>query len=96
MNLLNKTILDDRTIRVDWDAGIFDGRQFGRGETGGQWRDDFRQDFDEARGGQGRNLLRKVAGNPDQQVRWCLPCHSPLLFALPHLAVHIASLFVRV
>lgn len=68
VNLLNKTILDDRTIRVDWDAGIFDGRQFGRGETGGQWRDDFRQDFDEGRGGQGRNLLRKVAGNPDQQV----------------------------
>lgn len=38
---------------VDLDAGFVEGRQFGRGESGGQWRDDFREDVDEGRGGQG-------------------------------------------
>eukprot|EP00927_Polykrikos_kofoidii_P058351 TRINITY_DN52817_c0_g1_i1.p1 TRINITY_DN52817_c0_g1~~TRINITY_DN52817_c0_g1_i1.p1 ORF type:complete len:242 (-),score=48.09 TRINITY_DN52817_c0_g1_i1:42-767(-) len=68
VNLLNKTTFDDRLIRVDWDAGVSDGRQFGRGESGDQWRDDFRGDFDAARGGQGRNLLRKIEGQPEKQV----------------------------
>uniref|UniRef100_A0A7S4RVT2 RRM domain-containing protein n=1 Tax=Alexandrium monilatum TaxID=311494 RepID=A0A7S4RVT2_9DINO len=68
VNLLNKTNFDDRLIRVDWDAGISDGRQFGRGESGDQWRDDFRGDFDVARGGQGRNLLRKIDDLPGKQV----------------------------
>jgi len=68
VNLLNKTTFDERLIRVDFDAGISEGRQFGRGESGGQWRDDFRDDFDAARGGQGKNLLRKIEDQPDRQV----------------------------
>mmetsp|Transcript_12131 Transcript_12131/g.26938 ORF Transcript_12131/g.26938 Transcript_12131/m.26938 type:complete len:250 (-) Transcript_12131:57-806(-) len=68
VNLLNKTNFDERMIRVDWDAGIVEGRQFGRGESGDQWRDDFRDDDDPARGGQGRNLLRRIEGQPDRQV----------------------------
>jgi hypothetical protein len=28
--------LDDRIIRTDWDAGFVEGRQYGRGKTGGQ------------------------------------------------------------
>lgn len=68
VNLLNKVTFDDRAIRVDWDAGISEGRQFGRGESGDQWRDDFRDDFDSARGGQGRNLLRKIDDMPGRQV----------------------------
>merc|ERR1712176_299876 len=40
----------------------------GRGESGDQWRDDFRDDYDVARGGQGRNLLRKIEGEPGKQV----------------------------
>lgn len=68
VNLLNKTMFDDRLIRVDWDAGISEGRQFGRGESGDQWRDDFRSDFDVARGGAGRNLLRKIEDQPNRQV----------------------------
>ena len=33
---VNGTRLDDRIIRCDWDAGFEDGRQFGRGRSGGQ------------------------------------------------------------
>ena len=33
---INSTRLDDRIIRVDWDAGFEDGRQYGRGKSGGQ------------------------------------------------------------
>ena len=33
---INGTRLDDRIIRTDWDAGFVDGRQFGRGRSGGQ------------------------------------------------------------
>lgn len=58
VNLLSYTILDDRQIRVDWDAGFLEGRQYGRGQSGDQWRDDLRDDFDPARGGQGRGLLK--------------------------------------
>lgn len=36
MRYINQTRLDDRIIRTDWDAGYVDGRQFGRGCTGGQ------------------------------------------------------------
>ena len=36
---LNGTKLDDREIRIDFDWGFEDGRQFGRGKSGGQVRD---------------------------------------------------------
>ncbi len=36
MRYINQTRLDDRIIRTDWDAGFIDGRQFGRGRSGGQ------------------------------------------------------------
>lgn len=39
---LNGTILDERPIRVDHDWGFVDGRQWGRGKSGGQVRDEFR------------------------------------------------------
>lgn len=39
MRYINQTRLDDRIIRTDWDAGFIDGRQFGRGRSGGQVRD---------------------------------------------------------
>ncbi|KCV73169.1 hypothetical protein H696_00712 [Fonticula alba] len=48
---LSGTKMDDRTIRVDWDRGFLDGRQYGRGRSGGQIRDEMRQDFDINRGG---------------------------------------------
>ncbi|XP_065841076.1 nuclear cap-binding protein subunit 2-like isoform X2 [Oscarella lobularis] len=53
---LNGTKLDDRVIRTDWDYGFSEGRQYGRGKHGGQVRDEFRQTFDQDRGGYGKAL----------------------------------------
>lgn len=36
MRYVNRTRLDDRVIRTDWDAGFEEGRQYGRGKSGGQ------------------------------------------------------------
>ena len=33
---INGTRLDDRIVRTDWDAGFVEGRQYGRGKSGGQ------------------------------------------------------------
>ena len=38
MRYINQTRLDDRIIRTDWDVGFVEGRQFGRGKSGGQVR----------------------------------------------------------
>ena len=40
INLLNKTRLDGNVIRVDFDIGFSEGRQYGRGYQGGQVRDE--------------------------------------------------------
>lgn len=50
---LHSLKLDERFIKVDYDAGFEDGRQFGRGRSGGQVRDDYRTDYDPGRGGHG-------------------------------------------
>ncbi|ELK17606.1 Nuclear cap-binding protein subunit 2 [Pteropus alecto] len=54
MRYINGTRLDDRLIRTDWDAGFKEGRQYGRGRSGGQVRDEYRQDYDAGRGGYGK------------------------------------------
>ncbi|CAH1781432.1 unnamed protein product, partial [Owenia fusiformis] len=36
MRYINGTRLDDRIIRSDWDVGFKEGRQYGRGKSGGQ------------------------------------------------------------
>jgi nuclear cap-binding protein subunit 2 len=36
INFISGTRLDDRIIRADWDVGFKDGRQYGRGKSGGQ------------------------------------------------------------
>merc|ERR1712087_899196 len=54
MRYINGTRLDDRIIRTDWDAGFKEGRQYGRGKSGGQVRDEYRTDFDAGRGGYGK------------------------------------------
>ncbi|KAG2432934.1 hypothetical protein HXX76_008663 [Chlamydomonas incerta] len=51
---LNGTLVDERAIRVDLDWGFVEGRQYGRGRSGGQVRDEFRQDYDPGRGGYGK------------------------------------------
>lgn len=50
LKVLNESVCDDRVIRCDADAGFMPGRQFGRGKSGGQFRDERRTDFDPARG----------------------------------------------
>lgn len=39
---LNRSVVDGRPIRVDWDYGFEPQRQFGRGKLGGQVRDEMR------------------------------------------------------
>lgn len=55
LRYLSQTKLDERIIRADLDPGYKDGRQYGRGKSGGQVRDEYREDFDSGRGGWGHN-----------------------------------------
>ncbi|KAL5476290.1 hypothetical protein EMCRGX_G026215 [Ephydatia muelleri] len=55
---ISGTKLDDRIIRTDWDPGFIEGRQYGRGKSGGQVRDEYRTDYDEGRGGPGMGGAR--------------------------------------
>uniref|UniRef100_A0A1E1XS28 Nuclear cap-binding protein subunit 2 n=1 Tax=Amblyomma sculptum TaxID=1581419 RepID=A0A1E1XS28_AMBSC len=61
MRYINGTKLDDRIIRTDWDAGFVEGRQYGRGKTGGQVRDEYRTDYDSGRGGYGKLMAQRIA-----------------------------------
>ncbi|CAN1123399.1 Nuclear cap-binding protein subunit 2 [Linum perenne] len=60
------TILDDRPIRVDFDWGFQEGRQWGRGRSGGQVRDEYRTDYDPdilfniRRGGYGKLVQQEL------------------------------------
>lgn len=67
MRYVNGTRLDDRVVRVDWDAGFLEGRQYGRGKSGGQVRDEYRTDFDSGRGGYGKLIAPKSAPNTDKR-----------------------------
>lgn len=57
---ISGTILDDRSIRVDFDWGFEEGRQWGRGRSGGQVRDEYRTDYDPGRGGYGKMVQREL------------------------------------
>jgi len=61
------TKLDERIIRTDLDEGFLDGRQYGRGKSGGQVRDEYRDEFDPGRGGYGRAM--KEPFNEDRDER---------------------------
>lgn len=50
LRYVSGTKLDERIIRCDLDPGYQEGRQFGRGKSGGQVRDEFRQEYDSGRG----------------------------------------------
>ena len=54
MRFLNGLKLDERIVRCDWDGGFVEGRQYGRGRSGGQVRDEYRTDYDAERGGWGK------------------------------------------
>uniref|UniRef100_A0A0C9QLC9 Nuclear cap-binding protein subunit 2 n=1 Tax=Wollemia nobilis TaxID=56998 RepID=A0A0C9QLC9_9CONI len=57
---ISGTILDDRPIRVDFDWGFQEGRQWGRGRSGGQVRDEYRTDYDPGRGGYGKLVQKEL------------------------------------
>jgi nuclear cap-binding protein subunit 2 len=67
MKYINSTKLDERIIRTDLDPGYRDGRQFGRGRSGGQVRDEYRQDYDTGRGGWGHVRARQEAERARRQ-----------------------------
>lgn len=51
MKYISGTKLDERIIRTDLDPGYKEGREFGRGRSGGQVRDEHRDTYDVGRGG---------------------------------------------
>ncbi|SCU96731.1 LAMI_0F07536g1_1 [Lachancea mirantina] len=60
---LSDTKLDDRTITIDLDPGFEDGRQFGRGKSGGQVSDELRFEYDASRGGFAVPLADRIGFN---------------------------------
>lgn len=58
---ISGSILDDRPIRADFDWGFEEGRQWGRGRSGGQVRDEYRTDFDPGRGGYGKGVQEEIS-----------------------------------
>ncbi|KAJ3119629.1 Nuclear cap-binding protein subunit 2 [Nowakowskiella sp. JEL0407] len=61
MKYINGLKVDERLIRCDIDPGFVEGRQYGRGKSGGQVRDEFRTDWDAGRGGYGHERARQEA-----------------------------------
>lgn len=59
LKFVSGTKCDDRVIRCDMDTGFKPGRQYGRGISGGQVRDERRGDFDSNRGG----IVPRTAGH---------------------------------
>ncbi|KAM0752951.1 RNA-binding domain-containing protein [Meredithblackwellia eburnea MCA 4105] len=59
LRYISGTKLDERIVRADLDPGFVDGRQYGRGKSGGQVRDEYREDFDSGRGGWGHLKTRQ-------------------------------------
>lgn len=59
MKYINGTKLDERVIRCDLDPGFKEGRQFGRGKSGGQVRDEYRTEYDVGRGGWGHRARQE-------------------------------------
>ena len=74
MKYLNGSKLDERIVRTDWDPGYREGRQYGRGKSGGQVRDEYRQDFDSGRGGWGHEKRRELSKDgkaPREMIEAC-------------------------
>ncbi|KAJ3145786.1 hypothetical protein HK101_002401 [Irineochytrium annulatum] len=68
IKFLNGTKLDDRLIRTDIDPGYEADRQYGRGKSGGQVRDEYRDEYDAGRGGWGPQRQREMEIRIDRQT----------------------------
>lgn len=66
---LSDTKLDDREITIDLDPGFEEGRQFGRGKSGGQVSDEMRFEFDASRGGFYTPLENRIGTNANFGAR---------------------------
>lgn len=70
MKYIGGTKLDERIVRTDLDPGFEEGRQYGRGKSGGQVRDEYREDYDEGRGGVGRAIQAERLRDYDDEGRY--------------------------
>lgn len=70
LKYLSGTKLDEKVITIDMDPGFEDGRQFGRGKSGGQVSDEMRFEFDAARGGFGIPLEERISWEQYPQQRF--------------------------
>ena len=57
--------VDERLVKVDPDPGFVEGRQYGRGMSGGQARDEARHTYDRGRGGY--SALYRQRGDRDRR-----------------------------
>ncbi|KAI9893466.1 MAG: nuclear cap binding complex subunit [Vezdaea aestivalis] len=69
MKYIGGTKLDERIIRTDLDPGFQEGRQYGRGKSGGQVRDEYRNEYDPGRGGYGRAIDAERKKEEDEYGR---------------------------
>jgi len=90
---LTGSSIDERVIRADLDPGFEEGRQYGRSRTsGGQRRDDFRQEYDAGRGGWApppqKDIFPMMAEHPvgttTVSVRGGMPVGGPRRSGGPH------------
>lgn len=69
MKYTNGTKLDERVIRCDLDPGFKEGRQFGRGKSGGQVRDEYRTEYDVGRGGWGHRMRLQLEQDRERNIK---------------------------
>ncbi|KAI7903122.1 uncharacterized protein BX663DRAFT_509628 [Cokeromyces recurvatus] len=69
MKYINGTKLDERVIRCDLDPGFREGRQFGRGKSGGQVRDEYRTEYDVGRGGWGHRIRMQLEQERERNIK---------------------------
>ena len=69
MKYTNGTKLDERVIRCDLDPGFKEGRQFGRGKSGGQVRDEYRTEYDVGRGGWGHRMRQQLENERERNIK---------------------------
>ncbi|CCF55871.1 hypothetical protein KAFR_0A04360 [Kazachstania africana CBS 2517] len=88
---LSNTKLDDKKITIDLDPGFEDGRQFGRGRSGGQVSDELKFEFDASRGGFSVPLAQRIGNRFNQeQIQFAAP-NSAFNFVPPAMGGFDAS-----
>ncbi|KAL1977480.1 hypothetical protein VTN31DRAFT_339 [Thermomyces dupontii] len=70
LKYIGGTKLDERIIRTDLDPGFVEGRQYGRGKSGGQVRDEYRGEYDPGRGGYGRAIAEQRRREEEEYGRY--------------------------